>query len=81
MKEGGGGGGVRGIGGGVGCGNVPIKNNANHILFQKAKYMYLEKTADISRRHHWFLRKMTSEKRAQKFHTDDVSLPSSGQCF
>ena len=25
----------------MGCGNVPIKNNANHILFQKAKYMYL----------------------------------------
>ena len=23
---------------------------------------------------------MTSEKRAQKFHTDDVSLPRSGQC-
>ena len=33
--------GGRGIGGGVGCGNVPVKNNANHILFQKAKYMYL----------------------------------------
>ena len=30
-----------GIGVGVGCGNVPVKNNANHILFQKAKYMYL----------------------------------------
>ena len=26
----------------------------------------------------WFPRQMTSEKRAQKFHTDDVSLPSSG---
>ena len=24
---------------------------------------------------------MTSEKRAQEFHTDDVSLPRSGQCF
>ena len=24
---------------------------------------------------------MTSEKRAQKFHTDDVSLPKSGWCF
>ena len=24
-------------------------------------------------RHHWFPREMTSEKRLQKFHTDDVS--------
>ena len=30
--------GGRGIGGGLGCGNVPVKNNANHILFQNAKY-------------------------------------------
>ena len=30
------------------------------------------------RRHHWFPRQMTSEKRAQKFHTDDASLPRSG---
>ena len=37
-----------------------------------------EKTVDISRRHHWFLREITSEKRAQKFHTDDMSLPRSG---
>ena len=37
-----------------------------------------EKTDDISRRHHWFPRKRTSEKKAQKFHTDDVSLPRSG---
>ena len=27
---------------------------------------------------HWFPRQMTSEKRAQKFHTDDMSLPRSG---
>ena len=32
-------------------------------------------------RHHWFLRKMAPEKRAQKFHFDDASLPRSGQCF
>ena len=37
-----------------------------------------EKTADIWRRYHWFSRQMTSEKRAQKFHTDDASLPRSG---
>ena len=41
----------------------------------------LKKTADTSRRHHLFPRKMTSEKRAQKFHTDDVSLHTSGWCF
>ena len=35
------------------------------------------KTADIWRRYDWFSRQMTSEKRAQKFHTDDASLPRS----
>ena len=29
----------------------------------------------------WFPRQITSEKRAQKFHTDDTSLPRSGYCF
>ena len=38
----------------------------------------LRKKADIWRRYHWFPRQMTSEKRAQKFHADDVSLPRSG---
>ena len=37
-----------------------------------------EKTADIWRRYHWFLRQMTSEKREQKFRTDDVSPSRSG---
>ena len=32
----------------------------------------------ILRCHHWFHREMTSEKRAQKFHTDDASLQRSG---
>ena len=36
------------------------------------------KTADISRRHHWFPSEMRSEERGQKFHTDDVSLVRSG---
>ena len=40
-----------------------------------------EKTADIWRRYQWFPRQMTSEKQAQKFHTDDASLPRSGYCF
>ena len=36
------------------------------------------KKADIPRIRHWFPGEMTSEKRAQKFHTDDVSLHTSG---
>ena len=36
------------------------------------------KTGDISQGYHGFARKMTSEKRAQKFHTDEASLPRSG---
>ena len=43
-----------------------FKKNGKHLKNQP------EKTADISRCHHWFPRKMTSEKRVQKFHTDDV---------
>ena len=39
---------------------------------------YPEKTADIWRRYHWFSRQMTSEKRAQKFHTDDADYPYLG---
>ena len=35
-------------------------------------------TADISQRHYWFPRHMTSGKRAQKNNSDDVSLPRSG---
>ena len=42
-------------------------------LFLKPK-----KTTDISRRDHWFTRGMTFVERAQKFNTDDVSLPRSG---
>ena len=49
------------------------------------KFMYIlnkpGKTADIWRRYHWFPRQKTSEKRAQKFHTDDASLPRSGYFF
>ena len=36
------------------------------------------KTADVLRRHYWFPREMTSEKKVQKFHADDVPLPRSG---
>ena len=31
-----------------------------------------EKTTDIPPHHHLFSREITSEKRAQKFHTDDA---------
>ena len=34
--------------------------------------------ANIRRRYHWFPLQMTSQKRAQKFHTGDASLPMSG---
>ena len=44
-------------------------------------FIYPEKTAYISRRHHGFSRKMTSEERLLKCYTDDVLLPRSGQCF
>ena len=36
-------------------------------------------TFESSRRQGWLPGEMTSEKRLQKFHTDDVSLPRSGQ--
>ena len=38
-------------------------------------------SSQLSRHQHWFPCKMTSEKWAQKFHTDDASLPRSGSCF
>ena len=38
----------------------------------------LGSTTDISWRYHWFLLEMTSEERAQKFHTDEVQLPITG---
>ena len=38
-----------------------------------------DKTADISRRYHWFPREMKAEEVAQKFHTDDLSQSRSGQ--
>ena len=37
-----------------------------------------EKTAELSPRHQWFSREKTSEKLAQKFHTDDAHLPDLG---
>ena len=37
-------------------------------------HYYPEKREDIARRNYKVPREMSSEKRAQKFHTDDVSL-------
>ena len=44
-----------------------------------SQFSWPEKTAEISRRHNWFLREMTYEQRLQKFH-NDASLPRSGKC-
>ena len=41
----------------------------------RRQFIQPEKTADSRRRYHWFPRQMTSEKQAQKFHTDDVYYP------
>ena len=49
--------------------------------FTNLRFLQPEKTADISRRHGWFPRRMTFEKWVQKFHTDDVSLARSGKCL
>jgi len=48
------------------------------VPFRDLGLVQPEKIADISGRHHWFSRQMTSEKRALKFHDDDASLPRSG---
>ena len=37
--------------------------------------VYLVKAASILQHHHLFPCEMTSEERAQTFHTDDMSLP------
>ena len=47
------------------------------FIIKQMKKPYLEKTADIWRSYQCFPHQMTFEKRAQKFHTDDASLPRS----
>ena len=66
--------------GGKTC-NIAIQLVLLIVAKQVARFLLSpqpEKTADIWRRCHWFPRQMTSEKRAQKFHADDASLPRSG---
>ena len=58
-----------------------IQANEKYILKERYWEKKPEKTADISRSYHWFPREMTSEKRTQKFHTDDASLHRSRYCF
>ena len=58
---------------------VPSSNRQNNSIYglkevSDQQVSNLEKTTDISWRHRWFPHKMTSEKRVQKFHTDDASL-------
>ena len=48
--------------------------NSRHLSHICVYWTYV----DIWRRYQWFPRQMTSKKRAQKFHTDDASLPRSG---
>ena len=53
----------------------------NYLLFFMTGIKSVPGKPSPLRRYHWFSRKMTSEKRAQKFHTDDASLPRSRKCF
>ena len=48
-----------------------------HEIFKFVRKTSLRKQP-ISWHHHWFPLETMSEERAQKFHTDDVSLPRSG---
>ena len=56
----------------------------NLSFFQKINYTAANITSawgngrNILGRHHFFAREMTSEERAQKFHTDDALLRTSG---
>ena len=56
-----------------------IARHGLHTLSVATRYTTQEKTAAIFRRYHLFPHEMTSKKRAQKFHTDNVSVPRSGK--
>ena len=54
------------------------------ISYNRAKcysFCSLRKQPTFCNATKWFSGEMTSEKRAQKFNTDDVSLPRSGECI
>ena len=62
----------------IGYGNLSASTSFTLSFQTKMRcFSYPEKTGDIPRRQHLFLREITSEERAQKFHTDDASLPRS----
>ena len=51
------------------------RQTANANLYYVTKFLLYLSVTVLSWCHHWFLRKKMSEKRAQKFHSDDSSLP------
>ena len=55
---------------------VPIVS-FGRVVRDKAELLWGREWA-ATNTNHWFPRQMTSEKRAQKFHTDDALLPRSG---
>ena len=57
---------------------IPLGIAFGITMLAGSPFQKTEKTADISRLCHWFPCEMTSEKQAQKFHTDEASLPRSG---
>ena len=59
-------------------GQMPLMITSQDDKPGLSTYKATDIVADILRRHHWFPHEMTSEKRAQKFHIDDVSLPRRG---
>ena len=61
------------------CLRKSVRFNFMYIIVssQMRCFSYPKKTADIPRRQHWFPLEITSEKRSQRFHTDDASLPGS----
>ena len=60
------------------CGFVSLISELRDCPLCKTKP---EKTAEILRRYHWFPREITSEERAEKFHTDDATLPITWLCI
>ena len=61
---------------------ILLKSNKFNMAAVSVKRSIVpDKTAEISRRHHWFPNEMTPEKRAKKFHTDDASLLRSGSAY
>ena len=54
------------------CGFVSLISELRDCPLYKTKP---KKTAEILRRYHWLPRETSCEERAEKFHTDDATLP------